>query len=568
MLAILMMPGRLLYSMMARLGSRYYFAVAFALHIVILSAVYWIVIAKPMIEKEQILRFSITTGLEEFLSDKDDDALEGGKNAFPDLSEFTPGKEKEKKAEKAKEKAMTSPKVANVRNKGTSGRATVSPIESRALGNLLDGNAQTSGQDNAGGGDIPAGYGVRGKGKKGQGLATYGGGKKTEDAVALGLLWLRNHLRLSEYKDKTGKIIQIGWWDPSSFHKDARNMGARPDQSNMGNNSTSATRDYMVGVTSVALLAFLGAGNTTTQGEYTDVVNRVINYLLKEQKDGRFGGANNYNHFFATEALAEALILCKEERLTELLKVAVKAAVKNIVETQNLAGGWDYRNNKFTQRNDSSLTSLALIALKSSEYAGIDVPRSTYLKIIHHYNRLTDVDGYLFYGDVNNREDKRKGAGMLATSIFCRLMLGQDRENSTIRKQVELLKLYLPDQSKIDTLDNSYYAWFMGTLGCFFYGGDTWSQWNAAAKPALLSVQELTGHRVGSFKTAGMWCWAGGRIYSTAINVLSLEIYYRYIPGFFLKDSKKLAKFWEDEELLLNALADGEKMRQLPFPHR
>ncbi len=568
MLDILMMPGRLLYSMMAMLGIRYYIAVAFALHIVVLSSVYWIIIAEPSIEAEKTLRFSIVTGLEEFLSDKDDDALEGGKNAFPDLTEFTPGKEKEKIAEKADAKALTSPKVVNVRDKGTSGRATVAPIESRALGNLLEGNALTSGEDNAGAGDIPAGYGLRGKGKKGQGLATYGGGKKTEDAVALGLLWLRNHLHLDEYKDKNGKIIQIGWWDPTTFHKDARDMGASPDQSNMGNNSTSATRDYVVGVTSLALLAFLGAGNTTTDGDYTDVVSRVINYLLKVQKNGRFGDSNNYNHFFATEALAEALILTSDKRLREPLLIALNAAVKNIVESQNLAGGWDYRNSKYSQRNDSSLTSLALIALKSSEYAGINVPRSTYLKIIHHYKRLTDVDGYLFYGDVNAREDKRKGAGMLATSIFCRLMLGQDRNNSTIRKQVELLKLYLPDQSKIDTLDNSYYAWFMGTLGCFFYGGDTWSQWNAAAKPALLSVQELTGHRIGSFKTAGMWCWAGGRIYSTAINVLNLEIYYRYIPGFFLEDSKKLAKFWEDDELLLDALEDGDKMRQLPLPHR
>ena len=202
MLNILLAPGRVIFTIFSWIGLRYYFGIALALHIIVISLIYWIVIAEPRIEEEKILKFSIVTSLEEFLTDNNDDTLEGGKNALTDLKDFTPGKEKEKTAKEDKAKMATSKKMVPIKEVGTSGRATISPIESGALGNLLDGNAFTSGDDSKGGGDVPSGYGLRGKGKRGQGLAEYGGGKKTEDAVALGLLWLRNHLHLDEYKDK------------------------------------------------------------------------------------------------------------------------------------------------------------------------------------------------------------------------------------------------------------------------------------------------------------------------------------------------------------------------------
>jgi hypothetical protein len=41
----------------------------------------------------------------------------------------------------------------------------------------------------------------------------------------------------------------------------------------------------------------------------------------------------------------------------------------------------------------------------------------------------------------------------------------------------------------------------------------------------------------GSWNTGGVerWGYAGGRVYGTAINVLSLEVYYRYENVFGIK---------------------------------
>ena len=37
----------------------------------------------------------------------------------------------------------------------------------------------------------------------------------------------------------------------------------------------------------------------------------------------------------------------------------------------------------------------------------------------------------------------------------------------------------------------------------------------------------MGGHADGSWDPIGEWCVAGGRVYATAINALTLEVYYR-----------------------------------------
>ncbi len=63
-------------------------------------------------------------------------------------------------------------------------------------------------------------------------------------------------------------------------------------------------------------------------------------------------------------------------------------------------------------------------------------------------------------------------------------------------------------------------------------GGDYWTHWNDKMKTALLEHQKRGGCLDGSWDNVDPWGKSGGRIYATAINVLSLEIYYRYAKVF------------------------------------
>ena len=91
---------------------------------------------------------------------------------------------------------------------------------------------------------------------------------------------------------------------------------------------------------------------------------------------------------------------------------------------------------------------------------------------------------------------------------------------------VSLLKNQLPQWNPENGSD--FYYWYYGTLAMFQMGGVHWKAWNGAMKKALVDTQRRGGDESGSWDPTSAWGHAGGRVYATAINILSLEIYYRY----------------------------------------
>lgn len=73
------------------------------------------------------------------------------------------------------------------------------------------------------------------------------------------------------------------------------------------------------------------------------------------------------------------------------------------------------------------------------------------------------------------------------------------------------------------------YYWYYGSYAMYQMGGSYWNEWNKAMKPAVLESQRTQGGSShGSWDPIGPWGWAGGRVYSTALMVLCLEVYFRY----------------------------------------
>ena len=76
---------------------------------------------------------------------------------------------------------------------------------------------------------------------------------------------------------------------------------------------------------------------------------------------------------------------------------------------------------------------------------------------------------------------------------------------------------------------NLYY-WYYGTLGMYQLQGDHWQRWNSAMQTTLVQRQRLNGDVAGSWDPDCLWGGYGGRVYSTAMSALCLEVYYRYLP--------------------------------------
>jgi hypothetical protein len=79
------------------------------------------------------------------------------------------------------------------------------------------------------------------------------------------------------------------------------------------------------------------------------------------------------------------------------------------------------------------------------------------------------------------------------------------------------------------------YFWYYGSLCCFLAGGEAWQQWNERLRTVLPAAQSPDG----SFAPIDVYAREAGdsrtdRSYTTAMCVLSLEVYYRYFTPLLL----------------------------------
>jgi len=343
-------------------------------------------------------------------------------------------------------------------------------------------------------------------------LRQWGGSPASERAVDEGLGWLHRH-----QDPGSGK-----WDDGDAQYKLAP------------------------GLTGLAVLAFLGKGHVHTgTGPYRDTVGRGIGYLLSIQSsDGRFGepylvgGERNnrylmYHQAIATMALAEAHALTHDARLED----PIRRAVAFIQRAQQDGGGWDYGDLR-TNRNDTSVTGWQVMALKSAHAAGFEIDWQVLFGIMRHLDLYTNSAGEVAYA---NRDPGtwRRGPGMAAVGMFCYQTLGWPRDSGLLVDQADLLLRNLPDWAKMNLNDpqdvanclHTMYYWLYGSLALFNMGGHWWREWNVRLRDLLIAQQHREGERRGSWEPpARGFDAAGGRVYTTAIGVLNLEIYYRYLP--------------------------------------
>jgi hypothetical protein len=328
-----------------------------------------------------------------------------------------------------------------------------------------------------------------------------GGSKASEEAVDRALEWLAAH----QSSD--------GHWDADGFH-------ANCPPGRVCTGPGSQTRDDCA-ITGLVLLAFLGAGNTHWEGKYPTNVLGGLNWLIQQEKtNGDLRGSGRmYSQGIATLALSEALAMSGDPKLRE----PVEKAVQFIIVAQNpSSGGWRYIPGQY---GDTSVFGWQLMALKSASLAGIHVPDTTWQKA---RGWLHLVGSGRHRGLAAYQPNEGATPPMTAEALVCRVFLGESTDSPTLREAADYLMQYKPQWTRL----NLYY-WYYGTLACFQMSGDYWTQWNTSVRDVLISHQVRDGHAAGSWDpnaTLDPWGKEGGRVYSTALAALCLEVYYRFLP--------------------------------------
>jgi hypothetical protein len=78
--------------------------------------------------------------------------------------------------------------------------------------------------------------------------------------------------------------------------------------------------------------------------------------------------------------------------------------------------------------------------------------------------------------------------------------------------------------------EKNLYYWYYATLAMYQLQGAHWQRWNNAMQKTLVESQQKQGSLAGSWDADTVWGGYGGRVYSTAMATLCLEVYYRFLP--------------------------------------
>lgn len=349
-------------------------------------------------------------------------------------------------------------------------------------------------------------------------LDRYGGNKETEAAVAAALKWLSQHQ------------LPDGSW--TFAH------GLACGSQCKDNGKASEARNAATGL---ALMCYLGAGQTHLEGEYKPTVFKGLSFLLRNMKitDGKMpswyakgGGSTTgvmYSHGIASIAMCEAYGMSKDPDL----KAAAQAATNFIVYAQDPSrGGWDYSPKK-SGGGDTSVVGWQLMALKSAAMSGLAIPPGVSKKAEKYLDSVSANNGSVY----GYRTPKGTSASaMTACGLLCKMYMGLPKDNSGLTTASEAIvkKGYDPK--------NVYYNYY-ATQVLKQVGGPLWTQWDEKMKKELLSTQEKTGHSAGSWFNKSMSHGdVGGRLYITTMSTMMLEVYYRYMPIYGIQTEEEAFK--------------------------
>ena len=330
----------------------------------------------------------------------------------------------------------------------------------------------------------------------------YGGSDATEAAVARALEWL------AKQQDK-----KDGLWSLQGPYIDG------------------GSQENKLAATAMALLAFQGAGNTPREGKHKAVVAKGWKALVARQlPDGHFDFSppipshhSLYSHAQATIAACELFGMTKNGFHAEPARRALAYAVA----AQGRNGAWRYAPR---EDGDMSVTGWYMMALKSGEMAGLEVPPTAFEGISGFLDSVAVENGarYGYRVDSPQMPPVQVTDAISAEGLLCRQYLGWDRNDRRLSKGLELLLA-----SKLIDWENDkdVYAWYYITQVAHHMGADPWRQWNDRMREVLPTEQVGKGPEAGSWDPSlDKWGHIGGRLFVTCFCTFMLEVYYRHLP--------------------------------------
>ena len=317
---------------------------------------------------------------------------------------------------------------------------------------------------------------------------------------------------------------------------------------------------YTVANTALAILTYLAHGEypgspSPYKRDFGPTVQQGIDYLI----GAIHTGADNQPHFNPTDGneysfLIGTYALCEAYEMTQNpnCKDAAQQCLYRIVENQSSTGGWDYKVNKSSTRDDLSFAGWAIQALKAGKMAGLR-PEGLETALAKAVNCLkkrsySKTGGFTYTPTANNTGGSTGLAGVGALALQ---FLGRGSEREALNA-LDVMRDWHPAfdpgalAAKRPGASPQYYCYY--ATQCKYQAGmrpgaqkadvDAWRRWDAEMKrlyPAsIIDLEEKVldhagrEHRQGYFENNDAH---STRPYmDSCLAALQLMVYYRYLP--------------------------------------
>jgi hypothetical protein len=321
-----------------------------------------------------------------------------------------------------------------------------------------------------------------------------GGSDATEKAIGLALEWLSRH------QESDGR------WDTKKH-----GGGEQYDTASAG----------------LALLCYYGWGVSHDKpGKFQGNAKKGLKWLISQQKENGDlrGKGRMYCHGIAAIALCEAYGLSKDPSLRE----PAERAIQLIISAQSKNGGWRY--NPKPGDSDTSVTGWQYMALHSARMAGIEINESVFENARGWFDKAAGGKHGGLYGYTGPQGNNQV---MTATGMFCRQLDLVPPSDPRMPEGAQALKM-----RPMSVNNPAYYYVYYSTLALYQHQGPVWSEWNDRLKETLPRLQNKNGSDAGSWDKSAGHAAPGGRVISTTLATLSLEVYYRLLPMYGFRNKE------------------------------
>jgi hypothetical protein len=302
-------------------------------------------------------------------------------------------------------------------------------------------------------------------------------------------------------------------------------------------------------ITSLVIMAFLSRGHSPGEGEYGEMLNRAIDYVLSQQQDDgllysgyippsyefKTGSATaTYNHAIAGLMLGEVYGMTSGAR-NKKIKLAIEKA---------LACAWklQYRHSPFEKDKhglryyrylnipnkgeaDLSVTAWYIMFYRSAKNANFDVPEEHVQEAVKFVRECYDEkDEWFMYGPYP--VDKYMTRAMVGAGILSLIISGNaTNDEKMIQHAGRFINVFPFDQYAKPVKAYWHYSIYYCSQATFMMGGEYWRIFYPVAAKTLCENQSPEGFWEVDKRTAYF-----GNSYSTALAILTLTPPYQMLP--------------------------------------